>query len=83
MVTDGSFNKGSKSYMRNIAIAHQTKGIKFSVVGIKTGTYLGTHLTEVAKKGGGNYVRIVTEDDAQNKLFDEVKRTSLSETKKF
>lgn len=77
MVTDGSFNKGSKSYARNIQIAHQTKGIKFSVVGIKTGEYLGNHLTQVAEKGGGTYVRIITIDDAQNKLFEEVKRTSL------
>ena len=77
MVTDGAFNKGSKAYIRNIQIAHQTKGIKFSVVGIKTGEYLGSHLSTVAEKGGGSYIRIVTVDDAQNKLFEEVKRTSL------
>ena len=76
MVTDGAFNKGSKAYIRNIQLAHQTKGIKFSVVGIKTGEYLGSHLTSVAEKGGGNYIRIITIDDAQNKLFEEVKRTS-------
>ncbi|MDX1350109.1 MAG: VWA domain-containing protein [Putridiphycobacter sp.] len=77
MVTDGAFNKGSKSYMRTIQMAHETKNIKFSVVGIKTGEYLGSHLTSVAEKGGGTYVRIITIDDAQNKLFEEVKRTSL------
>ena len=77
MVTDGAFNKGSKSYMSTIQMAHETKNIKFSVVGIKTGEYLGSHLTSVAEKGGGTYVRIITIDDAQNKLFEEVKRTSL------
>jgi Ca-activated chloride channel family protein len=77
MVTDGAFNKGSKSYMRNISTANKTKGIKFSVVGIKTGEYLGTHLTDVAKNGGGSYIRIITNDDAESKLFEELKRTSL------
>ena len=77
MVTDGAFNKGSKSYMRHIESANKTKGIKFSVVGIKTGDYLNTHLTTVAKNGGGSYLRIMDNDDAQSKLFEEVKRTSL------
>lgn len=77
MVTDGAFNKGSKSYIRHIETANKTKGIKFSVVGIKTGEYLGSHLSSVAQKGGGEYIRIITSDDAQNKLFEEVKRTSL------
>ncbi len=79
MVTDGAFNKGSKSYIRHIQSANKTKGIKFSVVGIKTGEYLSTHLTTIASNGGGSYVRIITDDDAENKLFEEVKRTSLKE----
>ncbi|MFK8036678.1 MAG: VWA domain-containing protein [Crocinitomicaceae bacterium] len=79
MVTDGAFNKGSKSYTRLIETANKTQGIKFSVVGIKTGEYLGSHLTSVAQKGGGEYIRIITTDDAENKLFEEVKRTSLKE----
>ena len=35
MVTDGAFNKGTKDYVRNIQNTYNTKGIKFSVVGIK------------------------------------------------
>ncbi len=77
MVTDGAFNKGSKDYMRTIEYTHKTKDIKFSVVGVKTSDYLTGHMTKIAAKGGGEYVRIITVDDAQNKLFEEVKRTSI------
>ncbi|MFD1551541.1 hypothetical protein DNU06_03445 [Putridiphycobacter roseus] len=77
MVTDGAFNKGSKSYQRIIQTTYLTKGIKFSVVGIKTSEYLRNHLETIAEKGGGAYIRIITSDDAQNKLFEEIKRTSF------
>jgi len=77
MVTDGAFNKGSKGYQRIIQTTYMTKGIKFSVVGIKTSEYLRNHLETTAKKGGGAYIRIITEEDAQQKLFEEVKRTSF------
>ena len=77
MVTDGAFNKGSKGYQRTIQTTYLTKGIKFSVVGIKTSEYLRNHLETTASKGGGAYIRIITVEDAQNKLFEEIKRTSF------
>ena len=51
-------------------------GIKFSVVGIKTVDYLTSNMRSMADLGGGEYVRILTVDDAKNKLFEEIKRTS-------
>lgn len=77
LVTDGAFNKGTNNYVKNIELTHKSKGIKFSVVGIKTTDYLTNHMTKIATKGGGAYIRIITVDDAKNKLFEEVKRTSL------
>lgn len=77
MVTDGAFNKGSKDYIRNISSTYKSKGIQFSVVGVKTLDYLTNHLTSISEKGGGSYIRILSVEDAQNKLLDEVKRTSL------
>ena len=77
MVTDGAFNKGSRDYVRVIQTTYKTKDIRFSVVGVKTLDYLTNHMTTIATKGGGSYVRILTEEDAQNKLFEEVKRISL------
>ena len=79
MVTDGVFNKGSKGYIKTIQKTYSTKGIRFSIVGIKTGDYLTNHLNSIATKGGGAYIRMMTDDDAKHKLFDEVKRTSLKE----
>lgn len=76
MVTDGAFNKGSKDYIRTIEWNYKAKDIKFAVVGIKTLDYLTGHMTKISRKGGGEYVRILTEADAKTKLFEEVKRTS-------
>ena len=76
MVTDGAFNKGGKNYMRLIESTHKDMQIKFSVVGIKTSEYLTNNLSTIASKGGGSYVRIITIDDAQTKMLEEVKRTS-------
>ena len=76
MVTDGAFNKGQNKYKRTIKRNYKNKNIKFTMVGIKTGKYLTYSMTEMATFGGGKYIKIMTEDDANDKLFKEIKRTS-------
>jgi Ca-activated chloride channel family protein len=77
MVTDGAFNKGDMNYKRIISKNYNKKDIKFSVVGIKTTDFLTTEMKSLSHLGGGEYVRIITIDDAQQKLFEEVRRTSF------
>ena len=77
MVTDGAFNKGDMNYKRIITKNYNKKDIKFSVVGIKTTDFLTTEMKSISHLGGGEYVRIITIDDAKNKLFEEVRRTSF------
>lgn len=76
MVTDGAFNKGQQDYKKDIKSNYKKLGIRFSVVGIKTTDYLTTNMKSMANIGGGEYVRIITVDDAKNKLYNEIKRTS-------
>ncbi len=77
MVTDGAFNKGDKNFKRIITKNYKKKNIIFSVVGIKTTDFLTTEMKSISDLGGGEYVRIITIDDAKNKLFEEVRRTSF------
>jgi Ca-activated chloride channel family protein len=77
MVTDGAFNKGEKNFKKIISKNYKAQDIKFSVVGIKTTDFLTTEMKSLSNLGGGDYVRIITIEDAKNKLFEEVKRTSF------
>jgi len=76
MITDGAFNKGQTKYKRVIKRNYRNKDIKFTMVGIKTGKYLDYSMTEMATLGGGKYLKIMTEKDADDKLLNEIKRTS-------
>jgi len=77
MVTDGAFNKGQTKYKKVIRFNKMFRKIQFSVVGIKTGNYLTEEMTKMSKIGGGKYVKIMSDADAQIKLFEEIKRTSF------
>jgi len=76
MVTDGAFNKGQKDFKKTIRSNYKKLGIRFSVVGIKTTDYLTSNMRSMTDIGGGEYVRIITVNDAKNKLINEIKRTS-------
>lgn len=77
MVTDGAFNRGSKDYKEIIEQNHDEKGIIFSVVGIKTSTYITEHMQEVVSSGGGDFIQIRDPQDAETKIFQEIRRTSF------
>ena len=76
MATDGAFNRGQTRYKRVIKRNYRKMDIKFTMVGIKTTTSLDESMTEMAKFGGGEYIKIMKEEDADNKLLQEIKRTS-------
>ncbi len=77
MVTDGAFNKGSKDYLETIAKNYNEKGIIFSVVGIKTSSYITDHMANIVHQGGGDFIEIRSIEDAQTKIIKEIKRTSF------
>jgi Ca-activated chloride channel family protein len=77
MITDGAFNKGSKTYLETIEKNYKERGILFSVVGIKTSEYVTTHMDNVVSKGGGSFIQVRTAEDARTKIIKEIKRTSF------
>lgn len=77
MITDGIFNKGSKEYLQVVKKNYENQGIKFYVVGIKTSDYITKHMKNVVANGGGDFIRIITVDDAMNKLIEEIKKSSF------
>jgi Ca-activated chloride channel family protein len=79
MITDGAFNKGSKSYLETIEQNYKERGIIFSVVGIKTSEYVTTHMDNVVSKGGGSFIQVRNSVDAKTKIIREIKRTSFRE----
>jgi Ca-activated chloride channel family protein len=80
MITDGVFNKGDKDYLKTIRNNYTNKGVKFSVVGVKTSDYITKHMKNIVEEGGGDFIRILTVDDAQTKLIDEIKKNSFKFT---
>lgn len=77
MITDGLFNRGDKDYLKTVASNYKSKGIKFSVVGIKTADYVTKQMEEVVAEGGGSFIQIRNFDDARTKIIAEIKRTSF------
>jgi len=77
MITDGVFNKGDKDYLKTIRNYYKSKGVKFSVVGIKTSDYITKHMKDIVEQGGGDFIRILDVEDAQNKLIEEIKKNSF------
>ncbi|MDA7803808.1 VWA domain-containing protein, partial [Crocinitomix sp.] len=77
MITDGAFNSGSKEYLQTIASNYEKRGVIFSVVGIKTSTYITDHMRGIVEQGGGDFIEIRTVEDAQTKIINEIKRTSF------
>ncbi len=77
MITDGAFNRGSKTYLETIEKNYNERGIIFSVVGIKTSEYVTTHMDNIVSKGGGSFIQVRTHEDAKTKIIQEIKRTSF------
>lgn len=76
IITDGLFNAGAKDYDAVIAQHYKNHGTIFSVVGIKTTSYIAEHLKLVAQKGGGDFIPVNNIQDAQENLVNELKRTA-------
>jgi len=77
IITDGAFNSGDQNYDKTIKSNFGSKGIRFSVVGVKTTAYIETNMKNIAALGGGAYIQIHSIEDAQTNIIEEIKRTSF------
>ncbi len=77
IITDGAFNKGDVNYDKTIKGNFSENGTRFSVVGVKTTSYIQENMKSIASLGGGAYIQILTIEDAQTKIIDEIRRTSF------
>ncbi len=75
VVTDGSFNRDSKDYMKYIKRS-KNSGISISVVGIKNTERAREEMKDVAKFGNGRYVPINDMVQAKTNLIKEIKKAS-------
>ena len=80
VVTDGSFNRDSKDYMKYIKKGRNS-GIAISVVGIKNSPKAREEMEDVAKFGRGRYIPINNMTEAKSSLIEEVKAASQTEQK--
>jgi Ca-activated chloride channel homolog len=77
LITDGAFNITEEGYNLNKEVRmNALRGVKLSIVGVKTGRKFIGSLQSLAKKGMGNYVHIKNEDEAKIGLLNEVKSKS-------
>lgn len=75
VVTDGSFNRDSKDYMKYIKKS-KNSGISISVVGIKNTERAREEMQDVAKYGNGRYIPINDLTQAKLNLIEEIKTAS-------
>ena len=75
IATDGDFNEGDENIKR-LARKYKRKGIKLSVIGIKTTPLIGIIMKDLAQKGGGNYIPVNNYEDAIKSLVNEIKTNS-------
>jgi Mg-chelatase subunit ChlD len=77
ITTDGAFNVGIEDYnTKQEVLVNSFKGVKLSVVGVKTGKLYITDLENLAKWGRGHYIHIKNESQAKASLVQELKTNS-------
>ena len=73
LVSDGAFNYKNDTYL-DIIEKYQQKDIQFSVVGIKNQQKDEAKMRLAAERGLGDFISIITKEDASKKLILEMKK---------
>jgi Ca-activated chloride channel family protein len=76
VLTDGAFNKNNGDYF-SVIDKYTSKGILFSVVGIKNFPKDELNMHEAASRGNGAYVPVFKLADAQQNVIREIKRVTF------
>ena len=82
IITDGAFNKDSKTYMESID-KYKDMGIRISVVGIQNTPHDAINMEKIAMLGGGNYISIQRLADAEKALIHAVRKACYRKKKAF
>lgn len=73
IITDGAFNKDSKTYLESID-KYKEMGIRISVIGIQNTPHDAISMQKVASLGGGDYISIQQLADAEKALIHAVRK---------
>ncbi len=73
IITDGAFNKDSKTYMESID-KYKNMGIRISVIGIQNTPHDAINMQKIAILGGGDYISIQRLTDAEKALIHAVRK---------
>lgn len=77
ITTDGAFNVEEEGYnTKQEVLLNSFKGVKLSVVGVKTARMYVQDLKDLAKWGRGHYIYITSDEDAKDSLVNELKENS-------
>lgn len=77
IISDGAFNRNSGNYRRWIRLSKK-RGIKMSVVGIKTKERDVEEMKEIAELGGGTFIPIERLVDASQNLKQVVRKSAFT-----
>lgn len=76
VVTDGAFKVSDTGKIDKLVDKYRDKGVKTSVLGIKSNIHATRNLTAIAETGHGSFMVIENYDESKEKLIDEIKKQS-------
>jgi len=75
LATDGAFNEGVEKALKE-ARRMKRKNVKLSVLGIKCGSFTTKQMQELVSEGKGDFVNVVSKNEAGSQLINQVKKNS-------
>lgn len=76
VVTDGAFKVSDTGKIENLVEKYQKKGVKTSVLGIKSNIHATRGLSSIAESGKGSFIKIENYDHSKHTLINEIKKQS-------
>ena len=76
VATDGAFRNADRPKLVKMVDKNQRKGVKTSVIGIRSTEFAGRTLTEIANEGSGSFIFVDDYDACKEALIREVQKQS-------
>ncbi len=76
VATDGAFRNADRPKLVKMVDKNQRKGVKTSVIGIRSTEFAGRTLTEIANEGSGSFIFVDDYDAGKEALIREVQKQS-------
>lgn len=74
--TDGAFRTADNPRIMKMVKKYRRRGIKTTVVGIRSNSHASEQLTEIAQLGQGSFISLTNFDLGREMLIDEIKKQS-------